>query len=171
MGSGRESPEEPAMTGHTIVVHESFDATPEQVWRVITDVGGLADVLRSVTYAELLTDGPYDVGTRWTESRTFFGHHGTEELEVVETRPPFHTTHLTKLHGDVIRTSYSMTPHNNGTTRLSITATADMSGRGPGGKLGWIFFGEIPFDRTRRMLEHDLADIGAEVQRRVGSAS
>jgi len=159
------------MTGHTIVVHQSFDATPEQVWSVITDVGGLADVLRSVTFAELLTEGPYDVGTRWTEARTFFGHHGTEELEVVEARAPSHTTHLTRLHGDVIRTSYSITPHNDGTSRLSITATADMSGRHTGGKLGWTIFGEIPFDRTRKMLEHDLADIGAEVQRRVGSAS
>jgi hypothetical protein len=33
-------------------------------------------------------------------------------------------------------------------------------------KLAWSFFGAFSYDRTRRMLQHDLDDLEAEVKRR-----
>ena len=79
------------MAGHIIHGHGTLSAPPEQVWDVITDVAHANDVLRSVSETELLTEGEYDVGTSWRERRTLFGHHGPEEMQVVESQPPLRT--------------------------------------------------------------------------------
>jgi hypothetical protein len=156
------------MAGHVIYVHTTIPATPEQVWEVVTDVARADEVLRSVRESELLTDGPYGVGTVWREKRTMFGHHGLEELHVVEANPPRRTLVETRLGRDTVRTAYSLTPSaHEGHTRLAMTTTAVMTARSALGSLAWQFFGTFSYDHTRRMLEHDLEDIETEVLRRV----
>ncbi|MDP3894928.1 SRPBCC family protein [Nocardioides sp.] len=161
------------MAGHVIHIHTVIPAPPAVIWEVITDVGRAAEVLRSVSSSELVTDGPYDVGTVWREERTMFGHHGEEELRVVSCEPPLRTRFETRVGHDTIVTSYSMTPTPHGetsshgeTTRLSQTTTVVMSDRTRRELWAWKFFGAFSFEATRRMLQHDLEDISAEVSRR-----
>lgn len=160
------------MAGHIIHVHGTIPAPPEQVWEVITDIAHADDVLRSVSEPYLLTEGEYDVGTTWRERRTLFGHHGPEELQVVESEPPRRTVVEAEVGHDVIRTAYRLTPAgpDHRDTRLAMTTTVVMSGRSPMSRAMWAMFGGFSYDRTRRVLEHDLEDIEAEACRRALSA-
>lgn len=155
------------MAGHIIHVHTTIPAPPEQVWDVITDVAHADRVLRSVSEAELLTDGDYDVGTSWRERRNLFGHHGVEEMQVVESEPPLRTVVEAEVGDDVIRTSYRLTPTpDRQRTRLAMTTTVEMSHRSPLSRAMWAMFGGISYDHSRKVLEHDLEDIEAEACRR-----
>lgn len=163
-GAGRS----PQMASHIIYLNTTLTAPPEVVWDVLTDVDRAGEVFRSVTDSELLSEGPYDVGTVWREKRTMFGHHGEEELHVVECEPPRRAVVDTRLGHDVVRTSYRLTPTGagGGHTRLAMTTTMLASERTAVEKLAWSFFGGLSYERTRRMLRHDLEDLEAEVKRR-----
>ncbi|WP_310962951.1 SRPBCC family protein [Nocardioides terrisoli] len=151
------------MTAHVIVLDRTINATVEDVWNVLTDVAQEDRVRHGVSHVELLTEGPYDVGTRWREQRSLLGHHGEEELEVVESVPPRHTMVMTRLGKDRVSTSYSLTPHDH-TTRLSMTLSADMSDRSPVGKALWSTWGVFDYEHTRKLLRHDLDDIAAAAE-------
>jgi uncharacterized protein YndB with AHSA1/START domain len=68
-------------------VHRRVKAPVERVWAAATDVAGAAVRMRGVEHVELLTDGPFAVGTRWRETRSAAGPTATEELVVVECEP------------------------------------------------------------------------------------
>jgi hypothetical protein len=155
------------VTGHVIHLSKSIDAAPETIWGVLIDLSHVSDILRSVKNAELLTEaGEYGVGTTWREDRKFFGHHGTEELHVTESEPPRRTIHETRLGHDSVRTAYSIQPTSDGRAKLLLTATVDMDERNAAENLIWNTWGNISFEQTRRMLSHDLEDIGNEAERR-----
>jgi hypothetical protein len=154
------------VTGHVIHLSTAINASPEAVWDVLTDLPHAADILRSVKTAELLTEGEYAVGTTWREDRTFFGHKETEELHVTESEPPRRTIHETKVGHDKIRTAYSIQPSTEGGTKLLLTVTIDMSERTQRERLTWNTWGNISFEQTKKVLEHDLEDIGREAERR-----
>ncbi len=156
------------MTGHVIHVNTSINASQEAVWSVLTDLPHAADILRSVKAVHDISDGEYDVGTTWREERTFFGHHGTEELHVTECAPPSRTLHEARLGHDTVRTAYSLQRSPDGTTKLLLTATLDVSDRSAGEKLMWNTLGRASYGSTHRMLEQDLDDIRKEAEARDG---
>lgn len=157
------------MTGHVIHLNTTIDASPETIWGVLTDLPHTAEILGSVKSAELITDGEYDVGTTWREERNFFGHHGEEELHVIESEPPSRTLHETRLRHDRIRTAYLIERTADGTaSRLLITATMDVSGRTKSELMRWNVLGRHSFESTRRMLIRDLEDIRIEAEKREG---
>jgi hypothetical protein len=157
------------VTGHVIHLNTTIDASPETIWGVLTDLPHTADILGSVRSAQLITDGEYDVGTTWREERNFFGHHGEEELHVVESEPPHRTLHETRLSHDQIRTAYLIERTADGTgSRLLMTATMDVSGRTSAEKMRWNLLGGHSFESTRRMLIRDLEDIRIEAEKRDG---
>jgi len=160
------------MAGHIIYVHRTFAASPEQVWEVVTDVAAFDRIFRSVSDSRLVTKRGFGVGTTWEEKRTIFGHHGAEELHVVECEAPNALVVETRLKHDVVRTSYRLTRFGTGhQTRLAMTTSVHMEDRSPLERLAWKFFGGFSYEHTHRMLERDLEDVGAEVQRRVGAAA
>jgi hypothetical protein len=159
-----------AAHAHTLHAHGEIAAPSADVWAVITDVERFSEILRSVQDSQLLTEGAYDVGTRWRESRHFFDHKGVEEVEVIEINPGIHTMHRTVIDKDVIVTAYNLTSIHN-VTRLSITATAHMEARGPAAYAVWRMFGGLDKSQTHKMMEHDIEDFAAEVARRTTSAS
>jgi uncharacterized protein YndB with AHSA1/START domain len=147
------------MTGHVIHLDRQIYATPDQVWNVLTDVEHSAQTIRSITNVQVLDgDGRFDVGTRWREDRNLMGHHGTEELEVIEVMQPSHFAVRTTRDRDVVTMTYTLTPLGQG-TRLSLTLVDDMDARRPGSMLAWTLWGEVSMHSTRRMLAHDLDDV------------
>jgi uncharacterized protein YndB with AHSA1/START domain len=155
---------EASMTGHVIHIDRHIYATPEQVWDVLTDIAHSAQTIRSVSNVQLLERGEkFEVGTRWREDRTLMGHHGTEELEVVEARRPSHFAVRTTRHKDVVTMTYSLTPLDQG-TRLSLTLVDDMASRGVPSALAWTLWGEVSLHSTRRMLRHDLDDVATAAE-------
>ena len=156
------------MASHVIILSTTIPAPPEVVWDVITDVAHADEIFRSVSDSRLETDGPFDVGTVWHEKRTLFGHHGEEQLHVVECEVPRRAVVETRLGHDTVRTSYRLTQLgvDDIQTRVTISTTMLAEDRTAVEKLAWSFFGAFSYDRTRRMLQHDLDDLEAEVKRR-----
>lgn len=152
------------MTGHVIHEYTIVDARPDTVWDVLTDLPRLADTLRSVKSVE--ADEGYDVGTTWREDRTFFGHHGTEELVVTECEHGRRTVQETTLRHDTIRTCWRLRPTAEGATKLMVTVTVDVSRRTPFEQFAWNTWGGLQFEATRRMIRQDLDDIRTEAERR-----
>jgi uncharacterized protein YndB with AHSA1/START domain len=68
--------------------HRRIKAPIGRVWSAATDVSGAATRMSGVEHIELLSDGPFAVGTRWRETRTAAGPPATEELVVTECVPP-----------------------------------------------------------------------------------
>jgi hypothetical protein len=69
-------------------VQRRINAPVEQVWAAATDIAGACGRLSGVLQIELLTKGPFGVGTRWRETREAGGTAATEELVVAECEPP-----------------------------------------------------------------------------------
>lgn len=70
-----------------IQVSRDIKAPAEQVWAVITDLQGSPDVVDAIERVEVLTPGPFGVGTTWRETRTMFGKSATEEMAVSSVDP------------------------------------------------------------------------------------
>jgi hypothetical protein len=68
--------------------HRKIAAPVERVWAAATDVAGACDRMSGVERIELLTDGPFRVGTRWRETRVALDRTATEEMLVVECEVP-----------------------------------------------------------------------------------
>jgi hypothetical protein len=156
------------MAGHIIYTHSTIPAPPEAVWDVITDVAHADTVLRSVSAAEAAEPGQFDVGTTWRERRNVFGHHGMEDMRVVECEAPLKAVVEADAGTDTIRTSYRLTPADaeRRSTRLAMTTTIEMKQRSAVSRALWRMFGTHSFEHTRKVLEHDLEDIEAEAVRR-----
>ncbi|MGH3411655.1 MAG: SRPBCC family protein [Marmoricola sp.] len=151
------------MTSRVIVLDRTIYAGLDRVWQVLTGIDRAEEVLRSVHHVEPLTEGPYGVGTTWREQRTFLGHHGREVLKVVQCDPPHHTMVEAQMGHDRVTTSYALTPHEH-TTRVSLTMSADLSGRTPFGRVAWNTWGEFGYEKTRKLLRHDLDDIASAAE-------
>lgn len=156
------------MAGHIIYTHSTIPAPPEAVWDVISDVAHADKVLRSVSEADAAEAGDFAVGTRWRERRNVFGHHGMEDMQVVECEAPLKAVVEAGAGTDTIRTSYRLTPADadRTSTRLAMTTTIEMQGRSAVSRAMWRMFGNHSFEHTRKVLEHDLEDIEAEAVRR-----
>ena len=147
------------VSGTVIHLDRQIYASPEQVWNVLTDIAHSATTIRSVNNVQLLEGAEkVDVGTRWREDRTLMGHRGTEELEVVVARRPYHFAVRTHRDVDIVTMTYTLTPLDEG-TRLSLTLVDDMAARGRRSAIAWTLWGEVSRYSTRRMLAHDLDDV------------
>jgi hypothetical protein len=76
------------MNGHRIDLERLVQAPAERVWEVLTDVAHADQTLSGVEYVELISEGPYRVGTRWRETRRMFGKEATEQLQVTVAEVP-----------------------------------------------------------------------------------
>lgn len=65
-----------------LTVTETIAAPPEQVFALATDLAGAADRIGGIESLEVLSDGPFGVGTRWRETRQMFGKASSEEMIV-----------------------------------------------------------------------------------------
>ena len=151
------------MTGHVIVLEREIKASPERIWDVLTNVERAGMVLTSVAGVEMMTKGPYDVGTRWQEERTRFGNKAVESYEVIEADAPRHTVVQATVGHDKVRTSWALTPHTE-STHLVMTMVSDTSERSLGGKISHALFGQGDLASTRAMLNHDLDEIAAAAE-------
>lgn len=157
------------MTGHVIHEHTTTAASPETVWSVVTDLAARAEILRSVKRVEPPSEDGYATGTTWHEDRDIFGHHGTEELRVTLCEG-FHSVEETTLRHDRVTTVWRVSPAREGGAKVLCTVTADMRKRNALERIAWGLVGEIGYQRTRKLVRQDLADIAAEAERREAGA-
>lgn len=156
---------EPEPVGHAVTVSRRLGASPEAVWAVLTDIEREAENLRAVTKAEVLTEGPYRVGTRWRETRRLLGATDTEELWVSVVEENRRTVVEAESRGTHYTTTITLEPEDLG-TRVEMTFEATTAQPGRVRRLAWSAFGPLGARATRRMLVQDLADVEAAAARR-----
>lgn len=155
-------------SGHELTLSRRIEAPPSRVWQVLTDLKHAPQVLSGVRSVELLTDGPYAVGTRWRETRTMMGRTVTEEMWVVDSDPHRRTEVAASSGGADYRTVFTLSPDGEGT---SLTMHFSAHTPDPTGvqKVLWKAFGALGLRATRKAMETDLADIAAAAERSDGS--
>lgn len=152
------------MTGHSIGLERVVQAPAERVWAVLTDVAHADRTLSGVTKVELITDGPYGVGTQWRETRRMFGKEATEQMQVTVVEKPTRTVVEADSSGVHYVTEFTLTPDTGGATRLAMTFTAVQAHANPAQKALWAVFGRLGARASRNMMAKDLQDIAARAE-------
>lgn len=150
--------------GHEVTLSRRIDASPERVWQVLTDLKHAPDVLSGVVSVELLTDGPYAVGTRWRETRSMMGRKATEEMWVVDSDPHRRTEVAASSGGADYRTVFTLTPAGEATELTMVFGAHTPEPTGVQ-KLLLKAFGNLGVKVTRKVMETDLADIASAAER------
>ena len=151
------------MSGHQVQIERDVAASPEEVWRVLTDLDHAAETLSGVSRVELLTEGPYTVGTRWRETRKMFGKEATEEMRVTAVEAPARTTVEADSAGVNYVTVFTLTPTGDG-TRLAMAFTARQPDPSRVQKLAWVVFGKLGIKATSKMMARDLEDVARRAE-------
>ncbi|MEO1008247.1 MAG: SRPBCC family protein [Planctomycetota bacterium] len=138
-----------------------IDADPDTVFEATTRFATAADFIGGIDKVEMLTDGPVGVGTRFRETRTFFGKTATEVMEVTDFRPGESYTLGAASNGCIYQTIVRCVPEDGG-TRLEY----DFSGEPQGliGKLTAPLMALALGGTMRKCLAKDLEDIKASVE-------
>lgn len=142
-----------------------IDASPQAVWSVVSDIGSAVEVLSGVDAVELLTDGPYAVGTRWRETRTMFGMKDTMEMEVGESEPGRRTVVLSPIGGLLYRTEFTLHPRPGG-TELAMSFSAEQPPQSGLRSLVSALLSGVGLRATQRSMEQDLLDIASAARTR-----
>lgn len=133
-------------------------ATPAQVWKVLTDIEGVADTISGIEKVERLDGGKdFGVGTRWRETRTLFGKTSTEEMEVTEVDPGRSYVTEARSHGAFYRSLIKVEPSESGGSRLTWVFGAEPEGMVA--KIMAATIGRFFEGATRKAIEQDLVDI------------
>ena len=102
-----------------ITVTRHIAAPPERVEALLTDIEHAADRISGITRVEMLSEGPFRVGTRWRETRVMFGKAATEEMVVTEYVPADRYTVEAESCGSRYRSTFRWEPTAEG-TRVSM---------------------------------------------------
>jgi len=144
-----------------MTVGREVAASPQTVWRIVTDLDGTANVISAITALERTDDGSgFGVGTSWRETRVMFGRESTESMEVTAV--------------DEGR-SYTVESLSRG---VLYTSVMKVEPRGDGSYLAWEFgaeaqstsaklmsiIGKLFEGTTRKALAQDLDDIAATAE-------
>ncbi len=98
-----------------VVVRQPCAAPVESVWDVATDLAHASSTIEGITSTQVLTQGPFGVGTRWRETRTMLGRDATEEMEIVAVDPGRSYTALAESSGMRYTTVWEFLPTADGT--------------------------------------------------------
>ncbi|WP_240436799.1 SRPBCC family protein [Streptomyces sporangiiformans] len=150
------------MADTRVVVERRIAAPAGPVWEVLTDLDGMPSVLSGVDRVEVLTEGPFTVGTRWRETRRMFGKRATEEMRVTACEPP--SRYVVEAHAQGTRyvSEFALSEEGPGSTTVRMTFTATSSG-GVTGLLARLL-GGIGAKAVARTITKDLADVAATLE-------
>lgn len=142
-------------------------ADPARVWGVLTDLEHAADNLSSVSRVEVLTDGPYRIGTRWRETRSMLGREETQEMTVTESEA-LGFTRIESTDGDThYVTTFTLKALHPG-TRLTMTFSGGGATEETGTlkKLAAKIVSPVGDRVAKKAVETDLEDIAKAAERR-----
>ncbi len=154
------------MSGYEIRLSRTIHASRETVWSVLTDLEHAADTLDGISDVTVLTEGTYQVGTRWQETRTMFGKAMTEEMEVSEVDPFRRTVIEASSGGTRYRTTFELTSTGAAKTELSMVFDADTPESSGVRKVLGTVFGALGARATRKAMAQDLGDVARAAEAR-----
>jgi len=146
-----------------LTVTRHVAAAPDRVWAVLTDLEHAPEVIRAVESVEVHTGAGFDVGTRWSETRTMMGRTASETMEVTTVDPGRSYVVEADSGSTHFRSEFHLAPDAGGTI---VTMTFDGQPSGLGGKVLAATLGRLLAGPTRKALAADLDDIAAASERR-----
>lgn len=152
------------MREHRIDLEHMVQAPVDRVWEVLTDIAHADQTLSGVQRVEVLTEGPYRVGTRWRETRRMFGKEATEQMQVTLAEAPTRTVIEGDSSGVHYRTEFTLTPTSAGATRLTMTFAAQQGPANLLNKALWRLFGRLGIKASEKAMAQDLRDIAARAE-------
>ncbi|QGV80909.1 SRPBCC family protein [Streptomyces ficellus] len=147
-----------------VTVERHIAAPRDRVWEVLTDLHGMPATLSGVTHVEVLTEGPFQAGSRWIETRRMFGKEATEEMWVTACQAPSHYVVEAESRGTHYVSEFTVRETGPGETLVRMAFSA----RPPGG-LGGLFvrlLGGLGRRAVAKAVERDLADVAVAAERR-----
>lgn len=143
----------------TVVATRSINASLERVWSVFTDLEASPERLSAVESVEVLTDGPFAVGTTWRETRKMFGRAATEEMRVTELEHQASYSVGAMSQGTTYLSRFDFSEVGPATTTVRFTFTGETQGgiRRAIASLMWPLFRR----RLEKELRRDLDDLAA----------
>lgn len=145
-----------------VVVTRQVAAPVERVWALLTDLAHAPAVLSGVDRVEVLTPGPFGVGTVWRETRTMAGRSETQEMRVTAVDPGRSYTAEAESHGARYVSVSTVSPAGDGTDvelrfdGQPVTAVARVLG---------AVTGPLARRAVLRALRGDLDDVAAAAER------
>ncbi|WP_223980806.1 SRPBCC family protein [Arthrobacter sp. NicSoilB8] len=153
---------------HKTTLTQHINAPADSVWAVVSDIPGSAATLSGVDSIQMLTDGPYDVGTRWKETRTLMGRSETVEMWVSQCTAPSPgrtgSTTVKALQGGADYTSRFALAERDGGTDLTLTFAAELTSPTRLSRVMLAVLGPLGMRITRKALSKDLAEIAAKAE-------
>lgn len=150
------------MSDTKVVVERRIAASAERVWEALTDLDGMPSVLSGVDRVEVLTEGPFAVGTRWRETRRMFGKHATEEMHVTACEAPSRYVVEADSQGTHYISEFTLSEGGKGATTVRMTFAATP----PGGFTGLLakLLGGLGAKAVAKVVAKDLREIAAAVE-------
>ncbi|MFI9821606.1 SRPBCC family protein [Streptomyces sp. NPDC052013] len=149
------------MTSSSVGVERRIAAPRDRVWDALTDLRSMERRLKGVTKVEVLTQGPFDVGTRWRETRRMFGKEATEEMWVTACAPAERYVVEAESHGMHYVSEWDLHADGPGATTVRMTFTGRPTGRQ--GLLARLL-GGLGAGAVRKAMAKDLDDIASSVE-------
>lgn len=140
-----------------IEVSRVVAAPVERVWEVFTDLGRAAERMSGVESIQVVTPGPFKVGTTWRETRRLHGKSSTEQLTVTECDPPTRYVAEAESKGTHYRSEFTFTPDGPG--RTEVRAVFGAQSRNPVGKVVGVVLGGLVSRTLAGTMDRDLADL------------
>jgi len=152
------------MSGPQVTVERRVAAPAERVWAVLTDIEGSPRVISGIDKVEILSDGPFGVGTRWRETRRMLGKEATEEMWVTESEPAQRYVVEAESRGVRYVSEFRLTPQGGDATSVRLTFGSEIAtGGGLKSKLMQAM-GSIGAKAAAKALAKDLEDIAASAE-------
>lgn len=153
-----------SMAEHEVAVEREIAAPAERVWAAMTDLESLPAVLTGVDAVEVLTPGPFAVGTRWRETRRMFGKQATEEMWVTECEAPVGYVTEADNSGMHYVSEFRLAERSPGRTTVRMTFSARPQS---GTRLPLLarLLGGLGAKAVAKAIAKDLADVAASVER------
>lgn len=145
-----------------VTVERRITASKERVWRGLTDLASMPVVLSGVDSVEVLSDGPFAVGTRWRETRRMFGKQATEEMWVTACTAPERYVVEAESHNTHYVSEFTLRAESPEVTIVCMTFSARPPG-GIGGLLAKVF-GPLGAKAVAKAIAQDLKDVATSVE-------
>ncbi|WP_329019960.1 SRPBCC family protein [Streptomyces sp. NBC_00690] len=155
------------MANRSVVVERRIAAPAERVWRALTDLERAPAVLSGVDAVEVLSPGPFGVGTRWRETRRMMGKQATEEMYVTSSEPPLRYVVEADSQGAHYTSEFVLREVGPEETQVRMVFTA-VPPSGISGLLARVF-GAIGARAVAKTIGRDLADVAAAVEQGYGT--
>ncbi len=139
-----------------IAVSRQIDAQVERVFEVFTELDRASERIGGIESVEVLTDGPFGEGTRWTETRRMGGRLASETMTITGFDPPRSYTAEAKSCGAHYTTTLSFDPAGSGT---KVTMSFGGVPTNLMARLMMIVMGPLMRGTITKMIAQDLDDL------------